>query len=186
MKNCKTKVLILFSGGIDSTACINYYLDLEFEICALFVDYGQRSKQKELNSVKNIAAYYGINFQSLHILNHVTYTPGEIRGRNAFLIMAALLSNPYNSGLISIGIHGDVPYYDCSEDFLKKINVIVKDSSNGQITVDAPFIDWDKKMIFSYCKEKRVPINLTYSCENGDEPCGKCLSCLDRSALNVS
>jgi 7-cyano-7-deazaguanine synthase len=184
-KNNKA-ALVLSSGGIDSTACIKYYQDQGFEVQGFFVDYGQRARLREYESVQKIAAFYKIKIDSMTVQNHGTLPYGEIKGRNAFFIMAALLTNHDFVGLISLGIHAGVPYYDCSNEFLKKISLIVSEYSDGQIKVDAPFINWDKKMIVSYCREVGVPMHMTYSCENGDEPCGKCLSCLDRSALNVS
>jgi len=180
-----SRTLVLTSGGIDSTACIKYYQDLGFNVEGFFVDYGQRARLKEYESVTKIAAFYKIQYKTLTINNNLTLSSGEIRGRNGFLIMAALLANPDFTGLFSLGIHSGVPYYDCSKEFVKKMNVLVTEYSDGQITIDTPFIDWDKKMIVSYCRDAEVPIHLTYSCENGDEPCGKCLSCLDRRALNV-
>ncbi len=185
MSNIRNKVIVLSSGGIDSTACINYYLELKFEVQGFFIDYGQRARLKEWESAQKIADFYKIKTNSMTIQNQNPLPDGEIRGRNAFLIFAAILSNPNFSGLISLGIHTGVPYYDCSKEFLNTINKLVTEYSNGEIIVNAPFIDWDKKMIASYCRDFGVPLTLTYSCENGDEPCGKCLSCRDRSALNV-
>jgi 7-cyano-7-deazaguanine synthase len=185
MDGNSSRSLVLTSGGIDSTACIKYYQDLGFDVGGFFVDYGQRARLKECESVKKIAAFYKINLKSLTINNSLNLSPGEIKGRNAFLIMAALLANSDFVGLISLGVHAGVPYYDCSKGFIEKINALVMDYSDGQIKIDAPFINWDKKMIISYCRDFEVPMHLTYSCENGNEPCGNCLSCLDRSALNV-
>lgn len=185
MGNSINKALVLASGGIDSTACIKYYQDLGFNVRGFFVDYGQRARQQEWTSVQRIAAFYNIKIESMAVQNPRRLPYGEIKGRNAFLIMSALLANPDFVGLISLGVHAGVPYYDCSKGFIEKINALVTDYSDGQIKIDAPFIDWDKKMIVSYCRDFEVPMHLTYSCENGDEPCGNCLSCLDRSALNV-
>jgi len=56
-KNCKS-ALILLSGGIDSTACIHYYLDGKFDVKAVFLDYGQKARVRELSSAKKIAKYY--------------------------------------------------------------------------------------------------------------------------------
>ncbi len=115
------------------------------------------------------------------------FTQGEIKGRNAFLVLGTLLAYPKFRGIFALGIHSGLPYYDCSEQFVKKINEILTGYTDGQVSLDTPFIHWDKKMIFEYCKDNDVPIHLTYSCENGsDEPCGMCRSCLDRRALNVS
>jgi 7-cyano-7-deazaguanine synthase len=183
--NC-LRALILTSGGIDSTACINYYRELGFNVEGFFVDYGQKARLRECKSIEKIAAFYKIKYKTFTIHTPLNLSSGEITGRNGFLIMAALLANPDFSGLFSLGIHSGSPYYDCSNKFVKQMNSIVSEYSNGQIKIDIPFVDWDKKMIVSYCRDAKVPIHLTYSCENGDEPCGTCLSCLDRMALNVN
>ncbi len=83
-----------------------------------------------------------------------------------------------------MGIHSGTPYYDCSKEFVSSVNSILKGYTSGEILLDAPFIDWNKEMIIQYCKDNDVPLDITYSCENGQEPpCGKCLSCLDRRFL---
>jgi 7-cyano-7-deazaguanine synthase len=179
--------LILLSGGIDSTALVYYYISQKYRVKALFVDYGQISNRNELKSARNISHYYDIELITLKFSSQQKFLDGEIQGRNAFLVMAALLSNPTAKGLVAIGIHSGTFYYDCSELFVKSINSVLNGYTSGQLTLDAPFIKWDKRMIFNFCSENSVPIDLTYSCENGtDIPCGKCRSCLDRSALGVS
>jgi 7-cyano-7-deazaguanine synthase len=184
VRNCSS-VLVLTSGGIDSTACINYYRNLGFNVEGFFVDYGQKARLKESECVEKISAFYKIKYKTLTILKPSKVPSGEIAGRNGFLIMAAMLTEPDFTGILSLGIHAGVPYYDCSKSFANKMSVLVSEYSDGRLKLDFPFITWDKKMIFSYCKDMEVPIHLTYSCENGDEPCGRCQSCLDRSALNV-
>ena len=115
------------------------------------------------------------------------FLSGELIGRNAFLIFTAILYCKISSGIISLGIHSGTPYFDCSESFVKIINKLLEEYSNGKVILNAPFIKWDKKMIYDYCKENNVPIHLTYSCENGfNPPCGTCLSCKDRKALNAN
>ena len=52
------KVLVLHSGGIDSTGCISYYLKNGFEVKTLFVNYGQKSAPNELQSVLKVGLYY--------------------------------------------------------------------------------------------------------------------------------
>jgi len=178
-------VLILSSGGIDSTACIKYYLDLDFQIQTLFIDYGQKARISEKESVEKISKFYNVESSYLSFINTESFPEGEIRGRNGFLIMAALLAKQHFQGLLSLGIHKGSPYYDCSKEFVLKMNNFVSQYSNGQVVIDAPFIDWDKKMIIEYCNDQKVPLHFTYSCENGDHPCGKCLSCIDRIASHV-
>lgn len=187
MTKKKSSTLILLSGGIDSTACVHYYLDQWFDVKGVFIDYGQKARKNEFYSANKIASHYGIELNRLTFTSSQMFTQGEIKGRNAFLVLGTLLAYPKFRGIFALGIHSGLPYYDCSEQFVKKINEILTGYTDGQVTLDTPFIHWDKKMIFEYCKDNDVPIHLTYSCENGsDEPCGMCRSCLDRRALNVS
>lgn len=178
--------IVLLSGGIDSAACVRYYLDLNFEVYGFFVDYSQSALDNERRSAVRVAAHYGIKLDQASFSATKHYGPGEIRGRNAFLILAALLYYPRFKGIISLGIHTGTPYYDCSERFIRDVAPTIEGSTGGEVRIDAPFLAWDKLTMYAYCKEKGVPIHLTYSCESGtDPPCGKCLSCKDREALNA-
>lgn len=180
-------VIVLFSGGIDSTACIHYYLNQGFNVKAIFIDYGQITSIKEFQSATKIAKHYKISLDHLIFKNSQVYSEGEIKGRNAFLILALLLNYPQFIGIISLGIHSGVYYYDCSENFLKDIQRLLDGYTDGQVVIDTPFLKWDKKMIYNYCIDNKIPIHLTYSCENSsDKPCGICNSCRDRRSLNVS
>lgn len=178
--------IVLLSGGIDSTACIYYYINNGFNVNAVFIDYGQIASNKEFQSASNIAKHYKITLDYLIFENAQVFSQGEIKGRNAFLILAILINYPRFSGIISLGIHSGVSYYDCSETFLKDMQNILDGYTNGQVALDIPFIKWDKNMIYDYCKSKNIPIQLTYSCEkSADEPCGICDSCKDRRILDV-
>lgn len=185
-EEAKNTAIVLLSGGIDSTACVHYYLDLNFYVRGLFVDYGQLASNNERQSATQVAQYYGIKLDQVSFPSTNDFGPGEIIGRNAFLITAALLVYPQLRGILSLGIHSGVPYYDCSESFVRDIKMILDGYTNGKVRVDAPFLTWDKATIYAYCKEKGVPIHLTYSCEAGtNPPCGKCNSCKDREALDA-
>jgi len=179
------EVLILLSGGIDSTACIKYYLDLDFKIQTLFVDYGQKSRISEKQSAEKISKFYNTKFSTLSFESNESFPEGEIRARNGFLIMAALLGKQKFQGLLCLGIHKGTTYYDCSEEFVKKMTDFVSLYTNGLVKIDVPFLDCNKGMIIDYCNDQKVPLYLTYSCENGDHPCGRCLSCLDRRTFHV-
>lgn len=182
----KQTSIVLLSGGIDSAACVRYYVDLNFEVNSLFIDYGQNARDNERQSAVRIAAHYNIKLDQVSLSSTKHFGPGEIRGRNAFLILVALLYYPQYKGIISLGIHSGTPYYDCSPPFIRDVTPIVEAYTDGQVRIDTPFINWDKGMIYTYCKEKNVPTRLTYSCELGtNPPCGKCLSCKDREVLNA-
>lgn len=183
----KLTAIVLLSGGIDSAACVRYYFDLGFRLSGLFIDYGQRARGNEGKSAVQVANHYDIPLDKLSLSPVKHLGPGEIRGRNAFLIIAALTFYPRFKGILSLGIHSGTPYYDCSQKFMSDITTIIDAYAGGEVRIDAPFLTWDKSTVYAYCREKDVPIQLTYSCESGtDPPCGKCLSCKDREVLSVS
>lgn len=179
-KSEKNYVLILASGGIDSTACIQFYKNLDYEIDLLFVDYNHPSKEKETETVKRIAKYYSLQLQKIEIKNLNQISEGFVTGRNAFLLFCALLNFNRASGLIALGIHAGTVYFDCSPEFLNSSKLLFEKYSNGSIKPVAPFLQFSKMDIYNYCILEKVPIHLTYSCELGkDQPCGICNTCLD-------
>lgn len=185
--NRRSKCVVLMSGGLDSTACASYYMDLGFEVKGLFIDYGQLAAKSERNSVSRIARHYGITLDQVSFVSPTNFGIGEIRGRNAFFIMTALLTYPTLRGILSLGIHSGVSYYDCSEAFLKDVQTVVDGYTSGEVMLNLPFLKWDKSQIWTYCTGKNVPVDLTYSCQAGtDPPCGGCPSCKDREALNAN
>ncbi len=83
---------------------------------------------------------------------------------------------------MAIGIHAGVPYPDCSQEFLVSVDSILRYASHP-LTLHAPLRTWQKAEVIAYAKKNRLPIDLTYSCEAGSVPCGKCQSCLDRVGI---
>lgn len=176
--------LVLLSGGIDSTACIHFLQNRHFQVSAFHISYGQPAGPIEKTRSEEIARYFNIPLRTCQVHAQTNLTAGEIQGRNAFLIFAALALAEQVHGLIAIGIHSGTNYYDCSPPFFKKISSIVAEYTEGKITLLAPFIECTKKDIFKYCEQHHLPIELTYSCERGVlPPCGECLSCKDRKGL---
>lgn len=179
-------VLVLLSGGIDSTACIHYYLKLNFSVTSLFIDYGQKSKYQEYLSARKVAKYYGIKIKKITVTHLNKMSAGLINGRNLFLLSTALLCFG-NNGLIAIGIHDGTTYKDCKYPFIEVVQKVVDIYYNGSVIIDTPFIKFTKNEIWNYCLENKVPVNITYSCENGkNQPCGKCESCKDLILLYES
>jgi 7-cyano-7-deazaguanine synthase len=180
------KAFVLLSGGVDSSCCVAFYRRMGYEVKGVFVDYGQPVNQKEERSAKAIADHYGMSIDVIRCSGPLTDFQGEIPGRNAFLIFAALLYAPQMTGLVALGIHAGTEYYDCSEHFTSGLNDILSAYSSGKVVLTAPFLKWTKQEVYDFCIAHRVPIQLTWSCEVGPaDPCGCCLSCKDREHLNV-
>lgn len=179
--NRKSEALMLMSGGIDSTACAIYFQNRDFRVRGLFIDYGHPVNSVERKFVSKLSAELDIELKIVCIDGFDHSGDGEIVGRNAMFIFAALMKVTRSTTVIGIGIHAGTPYYDCGPMFLTSINKVVTDSTAGTVTVDAPFLELEKPQVYSLAKELGVPIDMTYSCEVGVIPsCGKCLSCKDR------
>jgi 7-cyano-7-deazaguanine synthase len=182
----KSSVEVLVSGGIDSAALLAFYLRQRFDVRPLFVDFGQPAVKQEVRAARAVCRHYGVSLSIMTVRSQVAFSVGEIPGRNAFLVFAAVLVFGMKPGIIAIGIHEGPPYYDCTAGFLKSIQTVIDGYAAGKIKVAAPFLKWGKQVIWEFCKKARVPVVSTYSCEKGGvRPCGKCLSCRDREALDA-
>jgi 7-cyano-7-deazaguanine synthase len=178
--------VVLLSGGIDSAACVDFYQRQQFLIQGLHVTYGQPAAKQESAAASAIADYYRIPLTQICMIGARPKSETEFLGRNALLLFTALLELKARSAIVVLGVHSGTPYYDCSSSFLSTVQVIVDGQCDGRIRIAAPFLEWTKKQIWSYCMEHRVPLELTYSCERGlERPCGICLTCRDLETLRV-
>lgn len=180
------RVWLLLSGGIDSTACLAFYLKQEFQVECFHISFGQPAFKHEQYAAERVARHYNAPLTILRWSGSTDFTVGEIIGRNAFFLLGALTEIGKNTGILATGIHAGTPYFDCSPSFLSSLQTVFDGYCDGRIRLAAPFIEWSKQQVFSFCESEKVPIGLTYSCEKGTHgPCGICLSCKDRRALNA-
>lgn len=111
-----------------------------------------------------------------------------VPGRN--LIFASILAAHAQSfgdqkALVALGMHaGDHDLYpDCRPEFAQFLDQTVEISSEGSVSVVAPFIQFQKSDIVRIGLDLNTPFELTRSCYNGTErPCGVCGTCRERIA----
>lgn len=113
-----------------------------------------------------------------------TYVPFR---NGLFLSSAASIALSKGCSVIYYGAHADdsagFAYPDCSPVFNEAMNKAIYEGSGHQLTIEAPFVDMNKAGVVKMGLEHGVPYELTWSCyEGGDEPCGKCGTCIDRAA----
>ena len=177
-----------------------------YDICALHLNYGQRTERKELASAKKIAsllnaeAFIEINLDyftkfgasSLTDNNvaveefdparaHVPNTYVPFRNAN-LLSIATSFAEAKGAEAIYIGVQSlDYSGYpDCRPQFIeafqKVIDLGTKDST--QITLKTPFIHMTKTDILRVGMKLGVPYEHTWSCyRNEGKACGTCGSC---------
>ena len=110
------------------------------------------------------------------------------RSRNIiFLSFALSIAESRNIHEIFIAVNKEdaINYWDCSVEFIEKMNIISK--MNTSISIESPFINLSKKEVVLLGKNLGVDFNQTISCYqpiDGVE-CGSCLSCIiKKEALN--
>ena len=178
---------VLMSGGIDSAACAHYFQQRGDDVKGVFVDYGQQASHAEFQAAQRMTNHLGIKLSKLCFTGKGPFGPGEIKGRNAFLVFSVLMGLQPSGGVLSLGIHAGTSYYDCGPDFVDRIGDVVASYSEGRLQLHCPFLFKPKSFVYKYAQIADIPLNLTYSCEFGTvPPCGECLSCKDRNALQSS
>lgn len=176
--------LVLLSGGLDSSTALAAVSTDPGECRAIFFGYGQSAEQEEARAAAAISTFYDVPLTALRLIGP-RFETGEIQGRNAFLVHAALLCSQPGPTTIVLGIHEGSGYVDCTPDFVNVMQRSLDLHSGGATTLSAPFVDHSKADICALARSLRVPISLTYSCERGGTPCGACMSCKDRDILNA-
>ena len=72
-------------------------------------------------------------------------------------------------------------YWDCSQDFVKRMNDLLALNRGCRVKIRAPFAGMAKSIVVKIGLEWKVDYDHTWSCyRGGSKPCGKCPSCVER------
>ena len=174
--------LVLASGGVDSATLLWLSTEQGLEPSALFIDYRQPAAKAENSAIVKVCSEVGAPLRCVRY-SGMSFGPGEIRGRNAYLLHTALIEFPTSSGVVALGIHAGTGYADCSPEFVEMMQRSFDFHTGGEITIVAPFVNWTKQQVYALASQLNVPLGQTYSCESASHPCRECRSCLDRRSL---
>lgn len=203
----KDIAIVLVSGGLDSAVCVGIAADKYKELAFLFVNYGQKTLDKELECFHKLAEHYNVP-NDRRLVADITFLKNiggssltdqniQVSGfdpdnkeipssyvpfRNTHIISTAVSwSELLPSKKIYIGAnYEDSPGYpDCRPEYFKAFNELIKKGSkNGNAEIDTPLLFFTKKQIISKGTELKVPFEYTWSCyQSSDKACGKCDSC---------
>ncbi|MFC1461575.1 7-cyano-7-deazaguanine synthase QueC [Verrucomicrobiota bacterium] len=202
----RKKVLVLVSGGMDSTVAL-YDAVQKFEVVAgLSFDYGSRHNHREIpfageHCEKLSIPHNVINLDFIRDLfvSDLLESGGEIPDgnyeeptmkqtvvpfRNGIMLSigAGLADSLQAEGVVIAAHAGDHALYpDCREDFMKSMENAVRLGTYAQIEVIRPFIAMTKAQIAARGQELGVDFSRTWSCyKGGDIHCGKCGTCMER------
>lgn len=201
------KVVVVLSGGVDSTTLL-YRLVQEGKQCfAITFDYGQKSAHQERKMTYYTCADRGVPQEVVdlsevqRLINNSALTgdipmpegryDGEnmkatvVPGRNLMMasIAAAYASN-IGAQAIALGVHmGDHAIYpDCRPEFVDALRTVLARSTEPGIDVFTPYLFYTKGQIIQDGITLNVDYEYTWSCYvGGKTPCGKCGTCVERA-----
>lgn len=195
------RAILLYSGGIDSTYLLYEMLMDDVgsgkrkmrnpvdEVLCLSFNYGQSHADRELGAAKRITDMLGV--EHLFVTLDFPFLRQDLVGgdpvvpnRNMiFISVAGAIAKIRGFNLVFIGCtKSDYGVFlDCRLPFLRGID----DALVGSVGVNlvAPLVEMQKAEVVRIGREKHgIDWEDTWSCyAGGDEPCGECLACRERS-----
>ena len=100
-----------------------------------------------------------------------------------FTSIALSYAESIGAEIIIVGWNGEegATFPDNSKEYLEEFNELINVGSPDKIRIEAPAINLNKEEIVELGVEVGAPMELSYSCYNGeDKPCGVCESCMRR------
>ena len=186
-------VVTLVSGGLDSSLVAVLTRDVGLKQFPLFVDYGQRARDKELDACRRVLARLDLPAPEVANLNGFgtlirsgltdptldvvedAFTPGR---NMLFLLVAASYALQLGAEAVSIGLlHEDTSLFpDQTKTFLSDAQAVIQRCMGRDIRIIAPLSTFHKVDVVELAQKKGI-IG-TYSCHLGlDEACGTCIAC---------
>jgi len=185
----KSKVVVLASGGFDSSVMLYFLIKKELTVYPLFVNYGQPYYAQEKQAIQKICKYLRLNLEEVEVSNISQLNLSDKNGffpcRNAYLLLlGTIYASKIRANLLSMGIikpTATEAYPDTSKSFLQDMQKVIDNSVKSKIKLFLPFINLSKNEILVFAYKNKFPFELTYSCYKGKaKPCGKCAGCRGR------
>ena len=200
-----TKIIVVYSGGLDSFTLLNEAIRSGKDVFALSFDYGQKHS-KELDCVEKFCAQESIDskiidvssikelFQGSSLTDEIDIPKGHyeddsmkstvVPNRNMILISMALgYAVTKEAEEVWFGAHaGDHAIYpDCRPEFVEKMDAVARIANYSPIAVKAPYIAMSKTEILAIGLNMQLDYGLTWTCYEGKElACGSCGACHER------
>jgi len=173
------KIILLFSGGLDSTILLNLALRSDMIPYCLLVDYSQKHVA-ELEYAKQCCNEKGIEFQEVQVRNlmvdsKLTGTEVKYEGvsewhvpsRNLMFISFALaVAESKGIDLIWYGANYEDRinlFPDCYQEWVYSLNQLIEKNGSKKIKVEAPLLGMTKETIQALAKIFNVNKENTFS-----------------------
>lgn len=185
------KVLILASGGLDSTVVIALYKNLGYDVHLLYLPYGNLNQSTEMDKLVKIIDKFKIPQENTYTVDlKLDYSNSGclnedggvlyVEMRNLiFLSYAISMAEAKGIEEVAVGfIQAGADFPDATEEFAVMMNNLAVKTVG--IEVRAPLIHLNKEGVYKLGKKLGVDLADTYTCNRSNKkPCGECMDCLD-------
>lgn len=205
------KIIVLASGGLDSTV-LAYKLAKEgHDIELLSFDYGQRHWKEfnyafrtavrldvrhdlvDLSEVGRLLGGSALTDRNVEVptgtYDAETMKATVVPNRNAiFANIAAGIAISRGARAIALAVHsGDhTVYSDCTPAFVVHLQTLLAAATDTDFKVHTPFLHLYKYQIVQLGASLGVPFSKTWSCYvGGEKHCGECGTCVERKLAFV-
>jgi len=188
-------IVVLVSGGIDSSVMCKIIEKQGEEITPLFIDYGQLAAKKEWEACQRVfkeckfpnPVKIDLRGYGKMIPSGLTNSQKDIckdvflPGRNMlFLLVGAAYAFSHGEKTIAIGLLTEKTHLfpDQTEEFIVNANFALNSALEADLTIITPLINFTKHDVIELAKHYKIPLDKTYSCHSGrDRYCGQCVAC---------
>ncbi len=199
------KVVVIYSGGMDSFTVLNKAIQDGYQVYPLSFDYGQRHK-KELDYAARVCAKLGVPHKIVDIsainqliggsslTSDIDVPEGHyeeesmkstvVPNRNMILLSLAIgYAVSLEADKVYYGAHsGDHAIYpDCRPEFVEQMNQVSQIANYQPVEIYSPYLHVSKIDILTDGLNMGLDYSDTWTCYNGRElACGKCGACQER------
>lgn len=199
------KVVVIYSGGMDSFTLLHRARAAGFDVHALSFDYGQRHV-RELDYASRVCAELGVPHKVVDmaplgdllsgssLTDDIDVPEGHyeeasmkatvVPNRNMILIsLATGYAVSVGAQAVWYGAHGGdhAIYPDCRPAFVEKMDAVCRVANYEPVRIEAPYMAMDKGEILAEGLAMKLDYSKTWTCYNGrDAACGRCGSCTER------
>ncbi|QOL24892.1 7-cyano-7-deazaguanine synthase QueC [Thalassotalea sp. LPB0316] len=199
------KVVVIYSGGMDSFTVLNRAIKDGKEVYALTFDYGQKHV-KEIDYARAVCEELKIEHKIIDIsainqllagsslTDDIDIPEGHyeeesmkstvVPNRNMILLSLAVgYAVSKGASQVYYGAHsGDHAIYpDCRPEFVQKMSEVCQIANYEPVTIYCPYLDNSKIDILTDGLKMGLDYGKTWTCYNGREKaCGKCGACQER------
>ncbi|MFT6927203.1 MAG: 7-cyano-7-deazaguanine synthase [Psychromonas sp.] len=200
------KVVVIYSGGMDSFTVLHKAMQQGLTPYALTFDYGQRHI-KEIEVARRVCKELGVEHKIIDISainqliggssltdSSIDVAQGHyqqenmkstvVPNRNMILLSLAIgYAVSLGAEQVYYGAHsGDHEIYpDCRPIFVEKMNDVAAVANYEKVEIFSPYLNNNKSGILKDGITMGLDYSKTWTCYNGREKaCGKCGSCVER------